>query len=159
MSHGQSSTLGALRLCWQRNKVRIRRPEIALRSSGCEHVQHCEHGIDLSLSDFLSSTTKSWPATLNSNGNNALVAIQPSKPASPQTELDRGIDKQVEIDGIGMRSNRRHRLIVDAIDKLGRNQTRGAFAIRGGRSVNALRTVRFLLNGTRRRCVMAECSR
>lgn len=62
-----------------------------------------ERGIDLSPSDFIAASSVGV-ATLNINGTKNLVAVQPSKPATTnlQARLDLGIDKQVEIDGVGM---------------------------------------------------------
>jgi hypothetical protein len=64
-----------------------------------------ERGIELSVVDFVSNEPQA--ATLNANGNNALVAVQPASLATaavPPTQgrLDLGIERQTEIDGVGM---------------------------------------------------------
>jgi hypothetical protein len=60
-------------------------------------------GIPLSAADFM-LPIKLEVAGPKSFGNNDLVAVMPSKVAapSPQGRLDLGIDRQIEIDGIGM---------------------------------------------------------
>lgn len=64
-----------------------------------------ERGIELSATAFLFNDAP--VATLNANGNSALVAIQPTSLATSavppiQGRLDLGIEKQIEIDGVGM---------------------------------------------------------
>lgn len=62
-----------------------------------------ERGVALEPDDFVSS--KQFPvAGQNTSSDNRLVAVMPSKVAAPavQGRLDLGIDRQVEIDGVGM---------------------------------------------------------
>jgi hypothetical protein len=60
-----------------------------------------EKGIDLTANDFVNSN-KVALAAQKLNGGNELVLKMPSKLASKQAHLDLGIQRQIEIDGVGM---------------------------------------------------------
>ena len=60
-----------------------------------------EKGIELTAADFLLSNQKAVAAQ-KLNGGNELVLKMPKKVAGQQKHLDLGIQKQVEIDGVGM---------------------------------------------------------
>ena len=59
-----------------------------------------DKSIELSPADMV-PTNENKVAAKNTNANNSLVAVMPSKVAA-QGRLDLGIDKQIEIDGVGM---------------------------------------------------------
>ncbi|MEK6242931.1 MAG: hypothetical protein AABM33_00395 [Pseudomonadota bacterium] len=61
-------------------------------------------GIVLTTSDFVVPTVSSLPASMKTTKNNELVPIQPSQLATPRTQgrLDLGIDRAIEVDGVGM---------------------------------------------------------
>lgn len=63
-----------------------------------------ERGIELSAEEFVYNDPP--VATINASGHSSLVAIQPASVAAAappaQGRLDLGIEKQVEIDGVGM---------------------------------------------------------
>lgn len=60
-----------------------------------------EQGINLSAADFIASNEKAVAAK-KLNGGNELVLKMPKKVAGQQRHLDLGIQRQVEIDGVGM---------------------------------------------------------
>ena len=60
-----------------------------------------ERGIDLSANDFVTSNRIALAAQKMSGGNE-LVMKMPSRLATSQVQLDLGVQKQVEIDGVGM---------------------------------------------------------
>ena len=67
-------------------------------------LEAAEHfGIGLTAADLV-STIKSKAATYNTSNNNGLSVKLPVKVATPQEvlDLDLGIEKQIEIDGVGM---------------------------------------------------------
>src|SRR5688572_7909644 len=79
---------GAIPVKWQENIIQLAK----------------ERGIDLTPSDFVVPTVSALPASMKHSKNRDLVAIQGSELATPsvQGRLDLGIDRAIEIDGIGM---------------------------------------------------------
>jgi hypothetical protein len=60
-----------------------------------------ERGLELTANDFIASNRIAM-ATQKLNGGNELVRKMPSSVAGRQRQLDLGIQRQIEIDGVGM---------------------------------------------------------